>query len=79
MSETNANPTNPTEPTTPTAPKDPRDKGLTSPQDMVPTGRKTGKIAKETFQANGKTYIKGNEVLGVSAKDLETLEAQGLV
>ena len=53
--------------------------GLVSEQDMKATGDKTGKIAKRTFQYDGMTHTKGEEVLGLNKKQLKEVADKGLL
>ena len=55
------------------------DKGLITKEDMKATGKKTGAIAKLSFQYDGKHHEKDCEVLGVDEKGLKSLKEQGLI
>ena len=54
-------------------------KGLKTPEEMKPKGKKTGKVAKLTFQYDGKIHQKGEEVLGLDEKQLKEVAEKGLV
>lgn len=55
------------------------EKGMIPKEKMKATGKKTGKIAKLSFQAGGKHHEKGEEILGVDEKVMKELESKGLV
>jgi len=55
------------------------EKGLETKDEMKATGKATNKIAKLSFQYNGKTHDKGCEILGLDEKSLKELESKGLV
>lgn len=58
---------------------DKKKEGLTSKQDMKAKGKGTGKIAARNFQYDGKFHAKGEEIKGLSEKDLKVVEDQGLI
>lgn len=81
MSETKSKPRTKAKPRTATKEvKETKEvKAIESKDEMKATGKASGKIAKTSFQYNGKTHQKGCEILGIGEKELNELKQKGLV